>query len=174
MNWEAIGASAEVFGVVTILVSLIYVAIQIRQNNEQQRLQSYQSWVAANMELNMALLDQSLTEIFDVGNTNPAKLSKDNFVPYGMWNTGLMQMAQATDYLYRAGSLDHELWESELNRAALCLSLPGPRQWWDAGGKTQLTPKFVKLIESIEPSATAWGFEEGRGFVPLTELSDRS
>jgi hypothetical protein len=35
MNWEAVGAVAEAFGVVTILVSLIYVAIQVRQNTEQ-------------------------------------------------------------------------------------------------------------------------------------------
>ncbi len=34
MNWDAIGASAEVIGVVTILLSLIYVAVQIRQSNK--------------------------------------------------------------------------------------------------------------------------------------------
>jgi len=34
VNWDAIGASAEVIGVVTILLSLIYVAVQIRQSNK--------------------------------------------------------------------------------------------------------------------------------------------
>jgi len=174
MNWEAIGASAEVVGVVAILASLIYVAIQIRQNNEQQRIQSYQAWVAANMELNMAALDPSMARIFVEGNMDSANLNNDTFTPYGMWYTGLMQMAQTTDYLYRAGSLDQELWETELDRAAMILAVPGVRQWWDAGGKTQHTPTFVELIESIEPSATAWGFQDGRGFVPLSQVRDNA
>jgi len=35
MNWEAIGAIAEAVGTVAVLVSLIYVAAQIRQNTKQ-------------------------------------------------------------------------------------------------------------------------------------------
>ena len=35
MNWEAIGAIAESIGVIAIFVSLVYVAIQIRQNTQQ-------------------------------------------------------------------------------------------------------------------------------------------
>lgn len=37
MNWDAIGAMAEVIGVVAIIASLIYVAIQIRQNTQITR-----------------------------------------------------------------------------------------------------------------------------------------
>ena len=35
MNWEAIGAVAETVGVVMIIVSLIYMAAQIRQNTHE-------------------------------------------------------------------------------------------------------------------------------------------
>ena len=35
MNWIAIGAIAEAIGTVAILLSLVYVAVQIRQNTEQ-------------------------------------------------------------------------------------------------------------------------------------------
>jgi hypothetical protein len=35
MNWEAVGAIAEVVGVIAIFVSLVYVAVQIRQNTQQ-------------------------------------------------------------------------------------------------------------------------------------------
>ena len=35
MNWEAVGAIAEAIGVIAIFVSLIYVAVQIRQNTQQ-------------------------------------------------------------------------------------------------------------------------------------------
>ncbi len=35
MNWEAVGAITEAIGVIAIFVSLIYVAIQIRQSTRQ-------------------------------------------------------------------------------------------------------------------------------------------
>ncbi len=53
-------------GLIAILVSLIYVAIQIRQNNNQLNQQSYQTWVAANMGLNMATLDPARAEMLEV------------------------------------------------------------------------------------------------------------
>lgn len=34
MDWEAIGAIAEIIGAVAIVVTLIYLAIQVRQNSE--------------------------------------------------------------------------------------------------------------------------------------------
>jgi len=38
MNWEAVGAIAEAAGAVAIFVSLVYVAVQIRQNTRQLSL----------------------------------------------------------------------------------------------------------------------------------------
>ena len=37
MNWDALSAIAEMVGVVVIIASLIYVAVQIRQNNDIAR-----------------------------------------------------------------------------------------------------------------------------------------
>ena len=39
MNWEAIGAVAEVCGALAVLVTLIYLAVQIRQQNQVARAQ---------------------------------------------------------------------------------------------------------------------------------------
>ena len=35
MNWEAVGAITEAIGAVAIVVSLVYVAVQIRQNSRE-------------------------------------------------------------------------------------------------------------------------------------------
>jgi hypothetical protein len=85
-------------------------------------------------------------------------------IAYATLNMSVMQMAQSTDYLYRSGSLDRELWEAEMNRAAGILAFPGVRQWWDAGGKTQLTPGFVEFLESIQSNIDTWSWDEERGF----------
>ena len=37
MNWTAIGAVGEIFGALAVFLSLIYLATQIRQSNNQAR-----------------------------------------------------------------------------------------------------------------------------------------
>ena len=43
MNWEAIGAIGEVMGALVVIVTLGYLAIQIRQNTRALRIQVNQS-----------------------------------------------------------------------------------------------------------------------------------
>lgn len=35
MNWDAIGAIGEVVGALAVVISLVYLALQIRQNSRQ-------------------------------------------------------------------------------------------------------------------------------------------
>jgi hypothetical protein len=162
-RWLTLGAN---FGV---LIGIVFLAIEVRQNNDELNLQSYQTWVAANVELSMAALDPPRSESFARGFGDSSNLSEETWVAFAYWNIGLMQIAQAIDYLYREGSLDRSLWESEIQRAAYMLALPGVQQWWEAGGRTQFTPQFVELIESTEITMTGFRWEEDRGFVPVNK-----
>ena len=165
MNWDAIGAIGEIIGAIAVVVTLIYLAVQLKQNTSSVKANSYQGWVASNLQINVAMSNLAQSQIIGKGNEDSANLSEDTYTSFGMMNIALMQMAQSTDYLYRTGSIDKELWESEMNRAAGILAFPGVRQWWDAGGRTQLTPSFVKLIESTNPELSYWNWEPGKGFV---------
>ncbi len=147
-----------------VIAGIVFLAVELRQNTKQLELQSYQSWVAANMEINTAIADPDLSAIVSRGHSDSSNLTTDSYIAYAMFHMSMMQMAQSTHYLYLQGSIDKELWEAEMDRAALVLSTPGVRQWWDAGGRTQLTPSFVTFLESIERKGTTWYWDDKRGF----------
>ena len=164
-------AIRETLGFLAVVAGLVFVGIEIRQNTEAQlaqaaaqRASAYQSWVSQNMELNMAATELDLSGAMAQGSFDSANLSEDTFTMFSMWNFSMMQMAQATDYLYREGTLDSLLWETEMNRVAGHICLPGVRQFWDAGAKSQLSPGFVELIESWEVTTTTWNWNAERGF----------
>ena len=77
-----------------------------------------------------------------------------------------------SDYLYRSGSLDRELWEGEMNRAAGILAMPGVRQWWDAGGNTQVTERFAKQLESTRSNIAYWTWHPERGYFRTEDIAD--
>ena len=171
MNWEAIGAIGEVVGAIAVVATLIYLAAQVRQgkeatdaNTQSLKLQSYQSWQAANLQLNTAMADPEQSAIIQKGTREPRDLNEDNWLGFTMMYIGMFQMAQSTDYLYRSGALDKELWEAEMNRIAGILSFSGVRQLWDAGVKHHLTPRFVEHIESVNSDIVALGWSKEDGF----------
>ena len=43
MNWDALGAIAELVGAIAVLLTLIYLAVQIRQNNKLAEVQLMQA-----------------------------------------------------------------------------------------------------------------------------------
>ena len=82
-------------------------------------------------------------------------------------------IGQAVNRLYEKRTIDRSTWEIEMRIVASTLKYPGVRQWWDVGGKTQITPEFAQLIESIDISdhrAFNWNKEEG--FVPWKYFLD--
>ena len=165
MKTKKIAHWLTIVGNLGILAGLILVAVEINQNTASVRGAAYQAWVASNLEINNATLNSDFAGPLNAGMYDSASLSVETQLPFAMWHFGFFQMIQATDYLYRNGSIDEALWESEINRAVIHLQLPGVRQWWDAGGKTQLTPDFVKLIETSESPSSRWFWKEGIGFV---------
>jgi hypothetical protein len=172
MALEQFAYLAEIIGVVVVTASLIYLAKQIRQNSKQLESQSYQTWVASNLQINMSISDPALSAIVAEGNLDSANLSDKSYVAYAMTHLSLMQMAQAADYLYRSGSLDRDLWQGEMSRAAGILAMPGVRQWWDAGGNTQLTERFVKQLESTQSNIAYWNWSPEQGYFRTDDVQD--
>ena len=157
-EWLTLGAN------IGVLAGIIFLAVELQQNTKQLQLQSYQSWVEANMQIKSTMADPDHSRTMALGNEDSTKLNPDNWIAFAMTTMSMMQMAQSADYLYRSGALDEELWQAEMNRAAGILTIPGARQWWEAGGKSQLAPSFVTLIESLNSDMATWSWSQDRGF----------
>jgi hypothetical protein len=59
MNWDAIGAVAELLGAIGVIASLIYVATQIRRNTSAENANAYQSIMNSWHQSTALLLDSS-------------------------------------------------------------------------------------------------------------------
>lgn len=167
MNFDNANRWLTLIANFAVIAGIVFLAYEVQQNTQQLKAQSYQSWVESNMVINTTISDPSISAVVQRGNLDSRNLAPDNYIAYAMFHMSLMQMAQTTHYLYLSGSLDEELWRAEMNRAAGILTLRGVREWWDAGGRSQLAPSFVAHLESISPEMTTWWWDEERGFYGL-------
>jgi hypothetical protein len=76
MNWEAIGAISEVVAAVAVVVTLAYLALQIRQSTRTTKAAAVSASHLSLRENRHAILaSPELSSLFATGTTNPTKLS---------------------------------------------------------------------------------------------------
>ncbi len=77
MNWDAIGAIADAVGAIAVVVTLIYLALQIRHNTRASKASAVSASNVSLRENRRAVLASAeLTKLFVSGNTDPPSLSE--------------------------------------------------------------------------------------------------
>ncbi len=147
MSWDTIVGIAEVIGTIAVVVSLGYVAIQIRQNTEATRDLAAQNLTAADAEVNFLLAGNAeLSRIVQDGVFNHSDLTEyEQF----RFNTLFFAAYSQFDFAYRryqAGKLDATSWQKMEYEIPLYLHLPGARTWWEQD-KTRFTKEFVSFVD---------------------------
>ena len=135
MNWEAVGAVADVIGVVLVVVSLVYLATQIRQANQMALAESerelLENW--ANAVAGIAADDRA-TDIFHRGLNDFEMLSnveKTRFsvIMQRLINTYISALRMDSKSLVNSQEV------SIFGDICLAMILtPGGRQWWQVVG----------------------------------------
>ena len=151
MDWDALGASAEAIGALAILVTLVYLAKQIRQNsltNQNAALQNvssqYADWLSRIID------SDDVARIYRIGLSEPEKLSDDERIRFGMLLTHLCRASDAQYHQYLSAALPAELWGSTLAAVTNVFRKPGGLIWWEKFGSTFSEPFCKELERELE------------------------
>lgn len=131
MDLAALANLGEFIGGVFVVVSLIYLAYQVRQNTRSLRTENYARLLHSMSTLQSRLaLDAELNHIFVVGAQDPGRLTgservRFSWALYEMFGTGEFMFHQA-----RENSLPAVVWARWEATIGWWLSHPGMREWW--------------------------------------------
>lgn len=150
MNWDAIGAGAEIVGAVAVCATLIYLSIQTRDNVKVQRARAVWDVQLSFVEVNEILGDGGIvSELIFRSLSDPGKLSAyENYLVH-RFTRGWLQRMEAQFALYRTGILDDEVWELRRGYAKAMLNNPVLRDCWELDKKNSMfTEAFIESIDS--------------------------
>lgn len=171
MTLQDLGSIGEFVGAVAVVVSLIYLAVQIRQNTHQ--LEHNAEVLRANAELDSARLstdwnaqlagDAELTRIWGVGLNDPSRLDAMTGARMGMMLGSLFYRLEGLYRLHRRGFLPEESWLPWEQLMRNVLSTPFARAWWESGGHP-FSQSFRQRVDELvamgaDPSSRAGGVE---------------
>jgi hypothetical protein len=152
MNWDAIGAIAELLGAIGVIASLVYLGRQIRDGQRALRASSYQQFRQDIFQtMNRGMTEPRIAQATRSGMANLAELDEEDAYQFGFWAHGVMHSYDNAYYQYRMGMLDDERWEMHrADVASLFTDNPGVVQWWrHAIGRSAFSAAFRALVEEI-------------------------
>jgi hypothetical protein len=158
MNWDAIGATGEVLGAIAVVVSLVYLAFQIRQNTRQidentkaAQAAAFDSSIAHTFKARQAIAENSdVALIYLDGSNDPDSLSEEDRVRYrlivhnilwSLWN--IQSQSQV------GGELASETWSAQLAILKRMMSTRGFRWFW-GNYSQEFGASFQKIVDDLE------------------------
>jgi len=126
MNWDAIGAVGELLGATAVLVTLIYLAVQIRQNTSAVATATYESTMTGFNDINVVVAgNPALASVLDRGCQNPDLLTTEEIVQFNFLLRCYTNQWWKLFKLYERGSLPESEWSIFAKEAAQFLEQPG-------------------------------------------------
>jgi hypothetical protein len=172
MSLDDWASTAEIISAIAVLITLIYLAIQVRQSTVSNKANAYQNWLAVHESIFKSLDDENLSSVINSGLIDTRNLTEENYVTFINWMRRYLYLQQAQYDLYRNGIINDELWECNLNDLIGIFRFPGARQYWEAGAKEHFSGGFVDLVESTEDFSPMLGWNKEKGFYATPYHSD--
>lgn len=135
MDWNAIMAVAEILGVVLLVVSLIYVSVQLKQNNQLARAESerdiLRDW---NQEISKLVQDAPTTQIFQKALVDFDVLTNVEKCMFMVRMANLMNVYISCLRMAEKGMIQDKEVTIFGNVCFSMIITPGGRQWWSVAG----------------------------------------
>lgn len=151
MNWNVLIAIAEIIGAIAVVVSLLYLAREIRLSSRSVAISALRDTTAQwNEWSNMLASSSDLADVVAKGNRSYADLSGAELLRYGAFVQSFFDNVQSE----RALVIDHRMDDDVSVLEAIVarrISIDGFATWWDKNTK-DYDDEFVSWIEKIRRS----------------------
>jgi hypothetical protein len=148
MSLQDLGNPGEFIGGLAVIITLIYLAAQVRQNTAALRTASRQEIASGYRAVNRLSMDPDAARAYAQG---VREFPDMRFEERGLFTHMLIDHAlffQGAFALYEAGQLEEETYNAYLDWFACQLATPGGSAWWAELGRPFLFKRPVEAVEA--------------------------
>jgi hypothetical protein len=154
MDWQAIGTVADVAAAFGVIITLIYLAIQIREQTKESRLSATRElardWTDG---LRFIAGNDANFDIYQRATVDYASLSVGDRIRAYMMFSSQLRVLEIQHLHVSQGKFESTMVASMEYRIKQLADMPGVRYWW-ANNKDQYNAEFIKYIEHVSPLAS--------------------
>ena len=158
MNWDAIGAIAEVMGATTVVITLAFLTIETRRNRLTAESASIDSLGAGWNALNVHVMsDPDLCELWNKGYHEPASLNEVQLTRFMLMGQSYVNHFMTVMKHHDAGTLPEQQWVAHSAAEAQLMCSPGGRWLRENIAITPEVEEFFRSFDDRERKETLLG-----------------
>jgi len=147
MNWEMISAVGQMLGAIGVIISIAYLAVQIRNQNKESQRAAMNVLTIHWSDLNRSLVDNpDLAALWIRALRSFDELDGASKLRFGAHLGRFLRMADGLYLAVLDEALDRRLWRGYERTLADTAAYPGFQSWW-ATRKHWHTDEFCALID---------------------------
>ena len=133
MTLQDLGNIGEFLGAIGVIASLVYLALQIRQNTRAVRSSTSQAITDARVEFLSSMTDNAeVAGIYFSGLRDRESLEGDERGRFDLLMSRFMATMENYFYQNRQGTMDREHWTRVLEILRFHIATPGGQSWWSS------------------------------------------
>jgi len=143
---QLLGNLGEFVGAIVIVATLIYLAMQVRQNTNALHAQSRQS-VLSGAQAELFAVVENPDLFTTVLKKEP--LTPEEHVKLNAWLLAMGRLREFAWLQYQSGVIDEVQWSTELHVIQIMLQAKRTRTWWHVSGRRAFGAAFVEFIDDL-------------------------
>jgi hypothetical protein len=149
MKWEMLSAIGQVVAAIGVIISLIYLAVQIREQNKERRRAGINILTVQWSDLvKTGQESREFAALFLRGMHSFQDLDAPDKLSFSAFFTRYTRNCEGMFIYYRDGALEKALWDEVERTMTDYFAYTGVREWW-ATRKHWLTDEFRAVVEAI-------------------------
>jgi hypothetical protein len=151
VNWTAIGAVGELIGAFGVMITVVYLALQVRQNTRSVRGSVYDSLATSLEHLNRPLVENGdLARALGAVTENWASASEVDRSRIVHFYSAAFKLFENVHYQWSQGLIEDELWKGWKRLMLTYFWSPGVQAWWPTR-RGAYSETFGRYLEGTEP-----------------------
>ena len=163
MNWDAISTVAEIVAAVGVIATLLYLARQIRDGNENDRIDAIQQIARDYATHSAIVMSDENVGAFIKGLNSYGDLKREERVKFDFCMAGYINVVEVTIYHAEVDRVDDVLVMLSNYLGPRLFAYLGMVEWWQHGHKSGFAESTQMWVDKqIEKNKNTSGFWEYR------------
>ena len=155
MNWDAIGAIGEIVGAGAVILTLIYLAAQIRQNTRSVRAAAIDAAITHVSNVRETIfVNADIAAIYVDGGKDPMSLDEKSLVRYRLLIHNILLSLSNIHQQSTLTGLSKSNWETQKSVILRIISTPGGMWFWE-NYRHEFEESFREEVDILQNKAAA-------------------
>lgn len=151
MNWDAINAVSQLISSIAVVISVLYLAVQLRSSTRVARVAAQDAAAAALRDVTKPFMENAeLGRIWRIGLENFQTLSADDQARFFHAAHQFLKALETIHFHYVDGLLDAQLWEGWRELLRHYVATPGLQYYLGLRGAV-FSARFRNFLAGLEP-----------------------